>query len=349
MTEEKVEQQKKIASGLDIGTMNIVCSKSDTDEFKITRNVFLPLDRDEIHLSELTNISYVESEAGELYIIGEDAFRMANIFGHGVSRPMEKGLISPSEVNAIDVLTLIIKSLFGNIKDKEVYCSYSIPAEAIDEGKSVTYHEKVFSRVLGTLGVNHTPVNEGMAIIYSECAKEQFSGVGISYGAGMTNCCLAFKGIEVLKFSTAKSGDYIDRSSADALGIVANRITSIKEKHLNLQEGFESQSNKKIKRALEAITYYYGDVINYTIKKIVSEFDKKVDIEIDEALPIVVSGGTSLPVGFIEFFKQTLAKYELPFEVSEVRRAENPLTAVSRGLLIKTMSDIGLNRKNINM
>ena len=62
----------------------------------------------------------------------------------------------------------------------------------------------MFARILNTIGVNHTSVNEGMAIIYSECAKENFSGIGISFGAGMANVTIAYKGIEALKFSTDK-------------------------------------------------------------------------------------------------------------------------------------------------
>ena len=57
---------------------------------------------------------------------------------------------------------------------------------------------------------------------------------------------------------------------------------------------------------------------------------------------IVLAGGTSLIPGFLELFKETINKYELPFEVSEIRMAKEPHTAISRGLLIKTMSDIGL-------
>ena len=59
----------------------------------------------------------------------------------------------------------------------------------------------------------------------------------------------------------------------------------------------------------------------------------------------MISGGTSLPEGFLELFKNTINKYELPFEISEIRRAKNPLTAVAQGLLIKTVSDFSTQTK----
>jgi hypothetical protein len=340
MTEKnKSKGDPVICIGADIGTMHLVVARSDMDDIKMTRNVFMKLDSDDVQISELSEISYVKGDDNDLFIVGSDAFRYANIFGQKVSRPMEKGLISPKEIAAIDVLTLMIKDLIGDVKGKDAYCSYSIPAQAIDEGRSVTYHENVFARILKSLGINYSSINEAMAIIYSECAKEKFSGIAISFGAGMANVAVAYKGIQALTFSTSRSGDWIDQETADSLGMVPNRVTSIKEKYMQFS-GEVSIKNKKTKRVLEALYYYHTALIDYTVKKIIKEFDEKVDIEVDEAIPIVVSGGTSMPEGFVDLFKDVISSYDLPFEVSEIRRAKNPLTAVANGLLIKTMTDV---------
>ena len=350
MTEDKVEdvkaeQPKKkkdknvVCVGLDCGTMHLVAARSDTNEVKVTRNVFLPVDKEEIDITNLASINYVEGPDNELFIIGSDAFEFANLFGQPVSRPMEKGLISAKEDAAIDVLTLMIQDLIGETKDKEVYCSYSIPAEPIDEERSVIYHERVFARILNNIGVNHTSVNEAMAIIYSECAKENFSGIAISFGAGMANCAISYKGIEAHKFSTARAGDWIDNMTAASSGMVANRVTNIKEKYMKLRGEVEVKA-RKTKRVLEGLFYHHEALIDYTIKKIIKEFEEKVDMEVDEKIPVVIAGGTSLPEGFVNLFKSSLEGYELPFDVSEVRRAKNPLTAVANGLLIRTMADV---------
>ena len=349
MSEVAKEQPKTavgdtLCIGLDVGTMHLVCARSDSNDVKMTRNVFLPLDSDDIQISELSEISYVESDDNELFIIGSDAFKYANIFGQEVSRPMEKGLISPREISAIDVLTLMLKELIGKVKGRDAYCSYSIPAQAIDEGRSITYHENVFARILKSLGINYTSVNEAMAIIYSECAKEKFSGIGVSFGAGMANVAVSYKGVEALSFSTARAGDWIDKETGDSLGMVPNRVTSIKEKYMKLS-GEVSIKNKKTKRVLEALFYYHKALIDYTVKRIIKEFDEKVDIEVDESIPIVVSGGTSMPEGFVELFKDVISEYDLPFELSEIRKARDPLTAVANGLLIRTISDVkGMKR-----
>jgi hypothetical protein len=257
-----------VCVGLDVGTMHLACARSDDDEIKITRNVFLPLNTEDVSVSQLSDISYVEGDDGELFIIGSDAFNFANIFGQKVARPMESGLISSKEIYALDVLTLMIKDLIGDIKDNDAYCSYSIPAEAIDAGRSVIYHEKVFGQILSSLGINHTSVNEAMAIIYSECAKESFSGIGISFGAGMANVAVAYKGIEALKFSTARAGDWVDANAADSCGVVQNRVTSVKENSLDLTDPLAlKEKNKKKKLILSALYHYHEALINYTVLK----------------------------------------------------------------------------------
>jgi hypothetical protein len=334
-------KENTLAVGLDVGTMHLVASRSDSDEVKITRNVFLTVDKDDI-LNQLSKISYVEGPDGDTYIIGSDAFDFANMFGKKVSRPMEKGLISSEELDAADVLTLMIKDLIGETGDKEVFCSYSIPAEAIDGDRSVTFHENVFARILHSIGINHKAINEAMAIIYSECAKESFSGIGVSFGAGMSNIAVSYKGIEALTFSTARGGDWIDNYVAKDLNMVPNRVTNLKERYMQLDGSVNlgKSNKKKNKRVLEALYYYHKALIDYTIKNVIKEFEEKVDIEIDDEIPIVVSGGTSMPKGFVTLFSEMLNQYEMPFEISEVRRAKNPLTAVSNGLLIRTVADI---------
>ena len=122
--------------------------------------------------------------------------------------------------------------------------------------------------------------------------------------------------------------------------IIPNRVTSLKEKSLSLEEDFSTEKNKKKRRVLEALHYYYEALIRYTIKRIIKEFNERVDIEVEESIPFIVSGGTSLPKGFLSLFKNVLSGYELPFKVSEIRQAKNPLTAVANGLLVKTIADI---------
>lgn len=334
--------QAKTLVGVDCGTMNLVSAVTDADgdvTTKRIRNMYLPLDKTGTNLSDLSQMDYVESD-DEIFIIGEDAFRFANIFGNPVKRPMQKGLIAADNVDAMDVLALIMEQLVG--KADNGVCVYSVPAPSIDKENDILFHENVFKRIFNELGYKAIPFNEAMGIIYSECSgDEQFTGLAFSYGAGMSNVALSYKGNQVLAFSCARGGDWIDDSVARQFGTVPNRVTSIKENNTDLAD--YKKGSKKERLIREGIVYYYKNLITYTLDTIYQKLDNELsNVDLPDALPIVVSGGTSKATGFMDLFKHVVEEYdEFPFEVKEIRHAEDPLTAVAEGLLIKAISDYG--------
>jgi hypothetical protein len=329
--------------GFDAGTMNLVSAKNLPDkkiEIRSMRNMFLSVEPGLITSSELSdsNLDYVEAknEEGEIetvYILGEDAYRFSTIFGKSVRRPMSKGMISSREIDAIDVLTLMVDKLVGKTNDG--YCIYSIPAVPIDvDGPSVLYHEKVFGRIFQVLGYKSKPINESMAIVFSECQKEKFSGIAISFGAGLTNVACSYKGTTTLAFSINRAGDWVDLNTAESIGVLPTRVTSVKERDLDLINPFTG--SKKERRVREALTFYYTNLIDYVLDVFVKHFNTASEgLQVEESIPIVVSGGTSKPLGFLDLFKDVFSKKkDFPYKVSEIRQARDPLTAVATGCLI---------------
>jgi len=332
--------------GVDVGTMFCVCAKKlgegEKVKIKSMRNMFLPVSDDMISTSEIANtqIDYVEAketedEPGTLYIIGEDSYRFANIFNQKVRRPMSKGVISADEIDALDVLTLMLERLIGG-RVKDGYCVYSVPASAIDiETPPVLYHEKVFSMIFSKLGYKSEPLNEAMSIIFSECQKEKLSGIAISFGAGLTNIACSYKGAPTLTFAVSRAGDWIDECAAASLAIIPNRITSIKEKEdFDLMNPF--CKNKRERRVRNAVSFYYRALIEYVLKVIIDKFNEDADgLQINEKIPIIVSGGTSKPAGFLDMFKEVFSNFsDFPYEISEIRQAKDPLSAVAEGSLL---------------
>jgi len=322
--------------GLDIGTMNIVAARQNENTEINTaslRNVFLTLDKEAIGGFDYKNISHVMID-GDLYILSNDAYNFANIFSIEVSRPMSKGMISSSEIDAVDILMVMVKSLIGVSKEKIGKCVYSVPANPIDDELNVIYHQNVFNRIVSELGFESEHLNEAVAIVYSECAESNFGGIAISFGAGMTNIAVVYKSVPIITFSVARGGDWIDNNTAIATGSISNRVNLVKEKQLNLVDF--SNGTKKERRVKEALVYYYRTLINYVVKNLIIELET-LTVELPEQLPMIVSGGTSLTGGFLDFFKECLIDYDFPISVSEVRSAENPLTAVAQGCLVKAM------------
>jgi len=255
------------------------------------------------------------------------------MFGQKVKRPMEKGLISPSESDGIDVLTLIMKQLVGTTYNGHVV--YSVPAPSIDMNNNITYHEGVFSRIFRELGYTSESFNEAMAIIYSQCRDDKFTGLAFSFGAGMINLALSFRSVPIISFSVARSGDWIDENVAMSLGTVPNRVTVIKENGTDL-ENYQI-GNKKERRLREAIVYYYREVIRYALDMVTNKLNEESgNLELPESMPIIVSGGTSMAKGFMPLFKEVLSENkDFPLTISDVRHADDPLGCVAEGLLIR--------------
>lgn len=331
--------------GLDIGTMNLVSAKLEDSNDKLEgsdskknvymsslRNVFLEANLDDMGTLDLSNISFTKID-DLTYILAEDAYNFANIFARPLSRPMSKGLISPDEVDSIDILAAMIKELIGTAKDG--ICCYSIPANPIDSKSNTIYHQNVFNRILSELGYDPKPILEGVAIIYAECASTDFSGMGISFGAGMTNIAVVYKSIPIITFSISRGGDWIDENTANSTNTIDNRVTLIKESSVK-NSSKSIVKKKKEKQIRDALDYYYENLINYTITNIISRLNK-LTADLPNELPVIISGGTSLAENFLDLTKKTIENSELPFDISVIRHATNPLTCVAEGCLVKAL------------
>jgi hypothetical protein len=322
--------------GADIGTMNVVAARKTASgvETRRVRDAFLELPLDSKKMLKLSNVSFVE-RADELLILGDAAMDTANIFGREARRPLSAGLVSSSDIDAMEILGLLIKNVLGEPKVPGEHCYFSVPAAPVDKpGQDVIYHRGVLEKIVRECGYTPTAGNEAMAIVYAETAKEGFSGIGISFGSGMTNIALAVNTIEGLSFSVGRGGDWIDAGAAKSIGSTASRICAIKEKGIDL--------NAPQGREQEALTFYYKNLIEYAIDQIAIQFMSiQGKFTLPKPVPIVVSGGTSKAGGFLDLFKSVFEKKRkrFPIEVSEIRAATDPLNAVANGLLIQAMQE----------
>jgi len=173
---------------------------------------------------KLTGAEFVERE-DDIIVVGDAALEIAAIFNREARRPLSSGLISPGEMEAMSILGTLVKTVLGDPVVSNEVCFFSIPAEPIDDPeKDVIYHTGVFEKIISECGYKPYSSNEAMAVIYSEAAKENFSGISLSFGSGMTNVALALNAMEGLSFSVARAGDWIDAGAARSVGSTQSRI-----------------------------------------------------------------------------------------------------------------------------
>jgi hypothetical protein len=283
---------------------------------------------------KLAQTSFVERD-DEVLILGDAAMEMANVFGMEPRRPLSGGLVSASEMDALDVLKLLVQSVLGEPRKENEVCYFSVPAAPVDQPeRDVIYHRGVFERIVEECGYDPFPANEAMAIIFSECAAEGFTGLSFSFGSGMTNVALSINTVEALSFSVARGGDWIDKHAAQAVGATQARMCALKE------VGIDLMSPKN--RDEEALVLYYKALIEHALDQVAARFESiKSQFALAKSIPMVVSGGTSRAGNFLEFFNKVWAKKQrrFPIEVSEVRQAKDPLNAVAFGLLVQALQE----------
>jgi hypothetical protein len=318
--------------GLDIGTMNLVAARIVEGATKTgrMRNAFIDLPKTAKKVLTLSQAPCVYQE-DEIFVLGDHALDLASVFGREARRPLAGGLIAAGELKALDVLQYMITSLLKVPAVPNEHCFYSVPAAPIDNtSRDVIYHKQVFAKIIAKCGFNPTASNEAMAIVYSEAAKENFSALAFSFGAGMTNIALGYSAVETMAFSVERGGDWIDGGAARSLGTTASRICALKEEGINLADPKT--------REQEAIVFYYRELIEYALNWASMEFKRRgLGTTVTKPLPIIVSGGTSTATGFIDLFNAVLAKQRkrLGLEIQEVRAAKEPFDAVARGLLVQ--------------
>ena len=158
-----------------------------------------------------------------------------------------------------------------------------------------------------------------------------YTGIGISCGSGLCNVCMAVLSVPVFNFAIPKAGDFIDTQAAAVTGELATRMRVQKELNFTVN-GLSGD------RVQNALTVYYDDVIQTlanTLRSTISSTQRLP--KLDQSVPIVLSGGTAIPKGFLNRFTTALRVEDFPIKISEIRVAEDPLNSTARGALMAAL------------
>ena len=200
-----------------------------------------------------------------------------------------------------------------------------------DGDGGIAYHEASIRQILTDLGYEASPIQEGLAVVFGELGGCNYTGIGISCGSGLCNVCLAVLSVPVISFSVPKAGDYIDIKAAEVTGELATRLRVQKEQSF-LLNGLNGD------RVQNALTVYYEEMIANLVETLRSEIASARRLpKLDQSIPLVLSGGTVLPRGFLEHFQRALRASDFPLRLSEVRLSGDALNSTARGALMAAL------------
>lgn len=332
--------------GIDVGSYNLVsCRRNKDNNFEFIKevNAFIKIPLDNPFVFNMIKSSEWKDEKGRIikvpiierenigYILGEAAVQMAYSFGNiDLHRPMSSGCVNPKEIDAFQILNIMLHSMINAKQDGEPLC-YCIPAESMNtEEIDINYHQKILESIFKSYRseegykVNPIFINEALALIYSELSLKGFSGIGISFGSGLINACYSLFSNPLIKFSiNNNSGDWIDRQVAKATG-ESPSFVNIEKTKISLSK----PGNTLMERAIKT---QYEIMIEKAIQGLQKGFANLKGGQIGKEADCVVAGGVSSPEGFVELFEEALNKAKLPLKIGKIFRPEDPLLSVARG------------------
>jgi hypothetical protein len=314
--------------GLDIGTSRIVVARNNRKKYhyesQLNAFITLPYSKLTENLLIQENVFY-DVQGREFVVVGNDAQKFAQIFHVETRRPMLRGVLNPEEPHSLAVIKRIITKLIGRAKVEAQKICFSVPAPSADGERSISYHEVSAREILTELGYEAKSINEGLAVVFGELEASNFTGIGVSCGSGLCNVCMAVLSLPVISFSVSKAGDFIDAQAALATGELATRLRVQKENAFHL-DGFSGD------RVQNALTVYYDDMITALVDAICQNFSSTNRLpKLDQTVPLVVSGGTAMPKGFLARFEKVLRTRDFPFQLSDIRLSVDPLYSTARG------------------
>ena len=332
------------AISADTGTMFFQVAELNENKktiIKTIRNSFVELEdsEDVEQVLQQNKWKYVK-DGDKYYVIGEDSLVVAKMFPGRVElrRPMQDGVLNKGEQKKMLVMAEIIEKAVGQAPDDDSLVCICVSSPSADGSPDSTFHRARLEGMFSRLGWHVKVIDEALAVILSEKptiieedgTESPFSGIAISLGAGRANCVLAYKGLQIIGFSVARCGDFIDSKVADQTDTPISQVTSKKEKKLNF-DNIDYDDD-----VLYALDAYYTSVIEY-IFKIFSDKFAEVKSQFETPLDIVIAGGTSMPNGFEKKVQKVISKLNLPFQIKEVRKSKDPRNAVVKGLLTQAI------------
>ena len=328
------EQEYTQPLGLDIGTSRIVVARSGEKgcQYDSQLNAFLTIPYSKLAESLLQRENvFHEVHGSDIVVAGNEAQKFAEIFHVETRRPMANGVLNPHEPHSLAVIRRIVGKLLGRAAEEGQKVFFSVPAPTGEADGGIPYHEASMRQILTDLGYTPTSIQEGLAVVFGELATSNFTGIGVSCGSGLCNACLAVLSVPVLSFSVPKAGDFIDSQAAAVTGDLATRLRVTKEHSFRLN-GLTSD------RTLNALTVYYQEVIANLAAALCAHISATQRLpKLDQAIPLVLSGGTVMPKGFLGHFSTALRAQEFPVRLSEVRLSADPLNSTARGALMAAL------------
>lgn len=179
---------------MDVGTYNLVCCRRDANNnfvYKREVNAFIEIpteDRFVFSMMKNAGVPLIEwKDAKVAYALGEAAINIAySMPSLQLKRPMFAGCLNPKEKHAQQIMAIMMHGLLDEVSQNKELLYYCVPSNAINSDTDADYHNLILKEIFNSFKDDNgktvvaNPINEALALVYSELAKKAYTGLGVS-------------------------------------------------------------------------------------------------------------------------------------------------------------------------
>lgn len=333
---EATNQKKVNGKGLALGNINLICAQYNKENEVVissTPNIYIETKADNENRNALIkiNIPFV-LQNNKIYVLGQDAIKCKESLKLLTNRPLSNGMLNFNSSDDILAEKLMISKILGKPNISKEICYFSIPADSIDSEVKYQEQQANLSGMLSEMGYSPKAITVGYAVIMSELANEDFTGITINFSDNLINVCAANKATVAFSFSVSRGEDWVINNAANISNKPINYLADIYKK------GFALTKPKD--KYQEAIVVSYRSLINYVLTHLANKMETKDALSVlPEKLTIICSGESSALAGFIDIFKQEAEKIKFSKKFTKINLANEPIDAVAYGCLIAAMAE----------
>ncbi len=286
---------------------------------------FLPDKPPVRHLLEQSGVRFRAAQ-DQLAIWGSSAEKLANQCAVKTEHLLARNPLRKDNHTIREPLQDLLSSVLPPAKTPGEICSLGLLSD--------DFHADWLRAALDEMGYQIVTCSAGLALVLAEMVREEFTGLGLVFGASRCEAVLAREGKEIARCELPRGGDAIDQAIAIA-----------EDRYWWSMAGFRELDTEGITEWKESLTASLLQPANLRGERLLAGYHQLAAElcglcesalsrhEFPEALAVIAGGGAVRIPGFAELLAEHLRESSLPIALDKTRIAPAEST-ISRGLLI---------------
>ena len=245
------------------------------------------------------------------------------------------GCVPSDDAPARQMRNVLVNCLLPKLRDSRRTCVFTVPGS-----EHRIRNEQFLSRLILMQGFAPMSIRPTQAALLAAGSESAFSGITVVMGSETTHVSIARHGVELVSSVISAGAEWVDMEMArqfklqvwDETGVCYLDPEAVRQWKMDADVHLRNAVSEREKM----LSRLYGvllDRVARSIHKLLNDTRVKNDFG-DQRLPVLCAGGGSQIAGFASALTERLVDHDIASRIQTVRTADDPSTAILRGLLI---------------